>query len=323
MAVLDARFERCWLSAVGAITGLVKFLGSNVDDTWVAGLSGFAFRNCVEDEVLPGSLNSNFIWFDTFQSSFDRLGFVVEIIFSNNNQLLFDSYGDYFWEKIVSSIDNNLPVLVWESFEFGLVKGIDKQAQTWLCDGVSGIVTRQKIQLGKGDVPVMFGVFPIKQINVDKIEAVKMALRTIVGIGFLSKPPYPSERHPVLGVEAYKKWIDEFSKSFNVFGNAYLIQVLTEARREASLFLAKAAELFSGVPSNMLLRASERFAQVFTKLKMIRDDFPFPGSKNDLLDKTKIDMAIKTLNDCYIMETEGFKYILTAVESMDLKGIND
>lgn len=315
MNSLNVEYLNSWLSPVSAMTALVSFLGSLEKDFYVAGISGFAFRIAVQDQLLPGVMNTNFIWSDNFIPAFGRLGLVVEIVQCDSGNLLFDNYQDLLWGKIVQSIQNGFPVLVWENHEFGLATGIDLEKLTWECHGVSGKVTYSKSSLGKGDVPIIFGIIPQKKVNINRKEAIVMSLRVAVSVGFISRPPYPSGYNTVTGVEAYRKWADELDSNFNRFGNSYLAQVILESRRCAALFLANVAQEFDEVVQNLLLRASERFAQVHSKVKYLTSSFPFPGSLP--FTDTSLDNSIAALQDCYIMETEGLGLISTALERID------
>lgn len=318
MNSLDTKYKPSWLSSASALHGLMSVFEPEIEQSYVAGISGIAFRNVVEDLVIPGSFNTNFVWTDVFSYALDRLGVVSEVIQATSNQLLFTDLQDLLWEKIVAANERKMPVLIWERFEFGLVTGCDSQAKTYVCNGVSGKTEYRKTELGKGDVPILFGAVPVKKVDINKKDAVIMSLRVAIANGFISRPPYPTGYNPVLGVDAYSKWADELKKDFNAFGNSYLIQILLDARRSASLFLANISSVFEDeVVTNLLARASERFAQTHAKLLKMADIFPFPGEK--LFDDEGIKMAKELLSDCSIMETEGFKLISTALERLDKK----
>ncbi|MEZ4813137.1 MAG: hypothetical protein R2883_06625 [Caldisericia bacterium] len=145
-----------------------------------------------------------------------------------------------------------------------------------------------------------------------------LSLRAAVSIGLLDKPPSASNMHPEQGISAYKKWSEELDKDFNLFGNAQYIRILLQARRSAALYLADTAKTFKDVPQNLLLRASERFAQVHAKLVTLSNLFPFPN-KDEEYPYPDITEAQNLINDCYIMETEGLNLIATAIENIDLK----
>lgn len=208
--------------------------------------------------------------------------------------------------------------MVWESFEFGLLTGIDETRQVWECEGVSGVKEYPNSLFGFGEVPMMFAAIPVEAVEIDKMQQAMMSLRLAVSIGFSSKPPYPSDLHVVTGVEGYRKWADEIQKDFNTYGNSLLSQLALESRKYAALYLARVSKLFEGVPQNLLLRASERYAQVNSKLSKLAKNFPFPGKKEDVKPE-KIAESTEALNDCFVMETEGLQLIATAVEHLDAK----
>lgn len=316
MNSLDAKYKPSWLSSASALHGLMSVFDPEIEQSYVAGISGIAFRNVVEDLIIPGSFNTNFVWTDVFSYALDRLGVVSEVIQATSNQLLFADFQDLLWDKMTAAFERKMPSLIWERFEFGLVTGCDLNSKTFICSGVSGKTEYRKNELGRGDVPILFGAIPIKKVDINKKEAIKMSLRVAVANGFISRPPYPTGFNPVLGVDAYSKWADELRKDFNTFGNSYLIQILLDARRSASLFLANVSSVFEDdVATNLLARASERFAQVHAKLLKLADIFPFPGEKP--FDDDGIKIAIEFLSDCGVMETEGFKLISTALERLD------
>jgi hypothetical protein len=165
---------------------------------------------------------------------------------------------------------------------------------------------------------MMFAAIPHSRVEVDRMQQAMMSLRLAVSIGFSSRPPYPSDLHIVTGVEAYRKWADEIQKDFNTYGNSLLAQLALESRKFAALYLARISKMFEGVPQNLLLRASERFAQVNSKLAKVAKDFPFPGKKEDVR-PDKVKESLEAINDCFVMETEGLQLIATAVEHLDAK----
>lgn len=311
----DAKFKSSWITSVGAITGLAQALGIKIDETGVCGVSGFAFRLAVADQVLP-VYNSSYVWFDVFQSTFDRLGLVVSIWKSGQGQLCHNAYSKEAIMQASNVLSKGLPSVVWESFEFGLLTGLDIEKEVWICDGVSGLNSHQMKAFGNGEVPIMFTAVPHSSVEVDPKQQALMSLRLAVSVGFTSKPSYPSDLHVVTGVEAYKKWSEQLEKDFNTYGNSLLAQIALEARRHAALYLARVSKLFDGVPQNLLLRASERFAQVNSKLSKVAKCYPFPGKKEDLK-KENIIESQAALADCFIMENEGLQLIATAIENLD------
>jgi hypothetical protein len=311
----EARFKSSWITSVGAITGLAQSLGIKIDETGVCGVSGFAFRLAVADQVLP-VFNSSYVWFDVFQSTFDRLGIVASIWKSGQGQLSHEACTKEAIAQAAIALGKGLPSMVWESFEFGLLTGLDTENEIWVCDGVSGINSHQMKTFGKGEVPIMFAAIPYSSIDVDQKQQALMSLRLAVSVGFTSKPSYPSDLHVVTGVEAYKKWSEQLEKEFNLYGNSLLAQIALEARRHAALYLARVSKLFDGVPQNLLLRASERFAQVNSKLNRVAKCYPFPGKKEDERKENIIECQA-ALADCYIMENEGLQLIATAIENLD------
>lgn len=317
MTSTESKYCPCWMSSVGAMTGLAKSLNCDVDETQVAGVSGFAFRLAVSDQVLP-VFNSSYVWFDVFQSAFDRLGIVASIWKSSNGQLTHEQQCNLALSRIAQTLNCGKPSMVWESFEFGLLIGIDETRQVWKCEGVSGVKEYPNSLFGFGEVPMMFAAIPAEAVEVDKARQAMMSLRLAVSIGFSSKPPYPSDLHVVTGVEGYRKWADELSRDFNTYGNSLLAQLALESRKHAALYLARVSKMFEGVPQNLLLRASERYAQVNSKLSKVAKNFPFPGKKEDVKPE-KIAESIEALNDCFVMETEGLQLIATAVEHLDAK----
>ncbi len=280
-------------------------------------MSGFAFRNAVWDNVLPGAINSTIHWVDVFQSAFDKLGFSIEATIAHKGQLGYESYKQQSWDRIKESIDSGNPCIIWESYEFALVKGYDDNKL--LINGVVGDSSISREQFCEGDFPSLFVLIVDDRFDFSEIDAFKMSCRNAVTIGFVDNPPYISHLHPVLGVSAYKKWIDELGGDFNAFGNAYHTQYLLEARKYASLYLAKLAARFSGVPQNLLLRSSERFAQSHNKLMQFSEYFPYSPASGSRVsyNAESIEHGKKLLEDCHVMEIEGFSLIATAVEHFD------
>jgi len=320
MKCLDIAPKKRWLSAPGFIHSMASFMGTDHTEVQVDALSGFAFRNTISEGILPGTINSSVHWFDVFQPAFDKLGIITEIVISWKGQECYDSFRKHVWNRISEHISNNKPVLIWDSFEFALVVGIKDNQIT--INGIAGRKTLYKAELGSGDIPAIFAVFPIKKIEINKLSASLMALRSAVLIGLSETPTQSYKLGQSLGVETYKKWQEELGKDYNIFGNAQHIRLLLEARRSSALFLAELANQFKGIPRNLLLRASERFAQVHAKLSEMAKLFPFLHKDTDY-PKVDIRTASQLLEDCYIMETEGFNLMATSIENIDAQGYNE
>jgi hypothetical protein len=314
MTCLDIEPKQHWLSASAFIHSMITYLGAGFTDVQVDAISGFAFRNAIWDGLLPGAFNSSFHWYDAFQSAFDRLGFLVEIVLTWGGQKCYGEYKDYVWDKISKSIESKKPVLIWESFEFALVIDINNDKLT--INGISGRKTIDKTDFGMGDIPSIFAVFPIMNLEISVKSSALMTLRTAVTVGLMDKPPYASHLHPAQGTSSYKKWQEELEGEFNLFGNAQYIRILLQARRSSALYLAESAKAFKGLPQNLLLRASERFAQVHAKLVKMAKLFPFP-KKDMVYPDPDMEEAKKLLEDCYIMETEGLNLMATTIEHLD------
>lgn len=320
MKCLDIGAKKRWLSAPGFVHSITLHLGTDHTDIQVDALSGFAFRNVISDGILPGAMNSSIHWFDVFQSAFDKLGIITEIVLAWKGQECYNAFRQHVWNRISDHLNIDKPVLIWDSFEFALVIG--SQGNQITVNGIAGKKTISRAELGSGDIPAIFAVFPIKHIIVNMLSASLMALRSAVVIGLSETPIQSQKLGQSHGTQAYKKWQEELHKDYNFFGNAQHIRILLEARRSSALFLAELAHRFKGVPRNLLLRASERFAQVHAKLSEMAKLFPFPEKDTDY-PEIDIDSANQLLEDCYIMETEGFNLMATSIENIDAQGYDE
>jgi hypothetical protein len=315
----DVKFVPNWTSIIGAVAGAIRTRGDDRPTEYLMGMTGFAFRLHIRDTVCPSSATTGYRWTDDVLDGLGRLGYRGEAYFVTKENPAFDNVRSEVCRRIIRSIDDGEPVVVWETTvpEFGLVRGYDPSAEVFFVSSVRDAEREEQIRfgdLGSGDVGILYALFIMDRLNVDSTEKELEALRWAVD--YFANPPVnkADELHGVQGTAAYRKWAVELEENrAHALGNSYMAQVTASAREAIPPFLHKVAEGREDL-NEPLKRTAVVYETVAAELREVTKAFPFPGDETTLADAENRNKAAVHLRSAAQAEDEAVGIIAGAVK---------
>jgi hypothetical protein len=283
----DVKFVPNWTSIIGAVAGALRARGDDRPTDYLMGMTGFGFRLHIRDTVCPSSATTGYKWTDDVLDAVGRLGYRGEAYFVTKENPVFENVRSEVCRRIVHKIDDGEPVVIWETAipEFGLIRGYDPSAETFLVSGVRDQEREEQIRysnLGGGEVGILYALFIIDRLNVNAADEELGALRWAAD--YFAHPPVneADELHGVQGIAAYEKWAVELEENqAHALGNAYMAQVITSTREAVPPFLRTVAKAHKDV-AEPLEEAAGIYETVGKELHEVARAFPFPGDENTL-----------------------------------------
>lgn len=285
----EVRYQPCWISYLGAISGVLKSLGKDHDACNVGGYTGYSFAlpNVAKGTTCPSGPTALAVWEDIVNAT-NILGYKVQ---SYGDEKSFPSQnGDLtpedieraqnLFKQIKEAVDNDgRPVVLWGLHipEYGIVKGYTDD---------SYIVSTYRSTINQPDTPLRFDSLqapgclhaihfkeespPISEEDDQKAiqRAISFAQGTKVLDGY------------VAGAAAYEEWAKVLEKGRSqdhiYHGNAYVVACTLEAKELSAAFLKRLAEKYKEKQqADLLLRASQEYEKVAAVMKEIEELFPF------------------------------------------------
>jgi hypothetical protein len=312
------KFVPNWTSIIGAVAGVLRARGDNRPTEYLMGMTGFAFRLHIRDTVCASSATTGYRWTDDVLDGLKRLGYRGEAYFVTRENPAFDNVRSEVCRRVVRSIDDGEPVVVWETSipEFGLVYGHDSSTEVFYISGVRGAEREEQIrfgEVGNMDVGILYALFIMDRLKVDSTEKELEALRWAVD--YFANPPIneADELHGVQGFAAYEKWAAELEENrASARGNAYMAQVSASARETVPPFLRMVAEGRDNI-SGPLKKAAKVYENIAAELRGVAEIFPYPGDETTLADASRRNKAAARLRSAAQAENEAVGIIAKAV----------
>jgi len=272
-----------WTSIVGALEGVMRYLGQDYPTAYLMGLSGHAFRLDIsaDDGAAIGPKGPTCIDYNHALRLYSGLGREFAAISASQSDRDYEGARKRALEQIKKSIDRGVPAIAFDLHlpEFGIVVGFDDQQRVLLVD------TALRPQVGAvlpydrwptTDTGWLLALIPNpKAIAFDGARAEREALRFAVahaeeGEGGLAAT---GSYH---GLAAWEFWAStlEGEAPASAFGNAYTAQVVQAARRYAGQFLRGMASKYPQAQElSAAAAAYQRAGLVLTRFATL---FPFP-----------------------------------------------
>lgn len=300
-----------WTTISNCIYLLTRYSSKNYSFVEVFGLTSHAFRlNLVGNDINIGGPTS-YDWNTTFYEGSSALGLRCKTLFTpavpnqDVNYQLADSFSksleameerpiqDGLWEAldlIRDSIRRGIPVVTWDVFipEFGIIYGYDDHTRNlYVIDHAQseGAVLPYE-NLGRGLLKDLFVMTIDETFSIDRLSSLKTALNMI--LRHVRGDDYNHDPKVVSGIPAYSHWISAFEKrEIEPTGNSYNINLISDARKNAHLFLEEVAnwtdEIIEPEAKKVAKDASKKYQAVAGYLEVLRNKFPFPqgGTPND------------------------------------------
>lgn len=333
----SAEWKRCKSSFAGAVYALLPYTGrTGIPLSDVMGLTAQAFRLTVEEETIDASGPHMYFWESKFYDGLCNLGFV-----SSHSGDGGAPPTPYMLNKgighIRSSIMREMPVIGWDlsAPEFGLIYGYDDEQQLLHADDIRGKKQIPYDRLGRGLSGGMFVLSIDEEHPVNVWQSVCSSLDMAVrhAYGELTFVGY------VCGLTAYECWIEAFQqRRIDVIGNAYTLDIVTDAREHAVRYLTGITDKLNGSGYKEAARIAEQAAMQYSNtasvLKRLALLFPFPsgGSPNDpviaeqavaLLERAKVfeETGVRQLEELSrTIRTSAWKFMMGGNNGGDRKG---
>jgi hypothetical protein len=233
----SGQWKRCKTSFAGAVYAVLPYAGRerqyNLSD--VIGLTAQAFRLTIEEESIDATGPTMYFWESKLYDGLRNLGLESEhsgdggappTPFMLNKGIA----------HIRRSIARGMPAIAWDlaAPEFGVIYGYDDEKQLLHAEDARGKKQIPYDRFGRGISGGLFVLSIMEQKPIDEWEAVRNALDMAIrhAYGELTFVGY------VCGLAAYDCWREAFRKRrVDPIGNAYTLEIVTEARAYAADFL--------------------------------------------------------------------------------------
>ena len=285
-------YQKCTLSIVGAVSGVLKSLGRDYDVVDVSGYSGWSFIiNITKGKTCPSSVFCIEDWDDTTKGM-ETLGCKICMYRDPESYEYYSGEpsdeererAKKFFEQVKKELETkDKPVIIWgiPHPEYAIVYGY--KDDTYLASS-------SNIVYGNPDVPFKYDELKApgglqyftfsKELEVDSDqrdkEAITRAIRRTEG----GQHTDESGAEFISGPEALIEWAAILKKgeveALDYLGNGYIATVAFEGRSNAVEFLKRLAERYKDRPqSEQLTRAADAFAKTQAFLRDYLKVFPY------------------------------------------------
>ena len=325
----EAKFQKHFLTFVGAMAGALNCLGRKVSTDEIAGFTGYGFLLNVPKQGLWSSSPTSHNGFDIFIKALSKFGWKIKKYhepeslpsdFSHSKPLSMrdDVRASNLFEMIKKEINKNKPVVLWGVHvpEYGIVNGYNKD--NYIVSSIHTLDERFKNQIpynkldAEGSVIVyMFDrKIDVKIESEDHRESIRRAIR-------FAESKKIAHKIFVSGVEAYDTWIEHIEvglvEDTKYFGNQYMINSYLDARKSVVEYLGKLIKIYRGTPQiNELYQTFYEYQKVVKIYKELSK--LFPRKRFDSVTKDKCKRAIKLLGLLKKHELEAIAFMKKAVE---------
>jgi DNA-binding transcriptional ArsR family regulator len=280
-------YQGCWISYLGAVSGVLKSLGKDRDLVDVGGYTGYAFvSNVAKGKTCPSGPTALQCWPAILRAT-GVLGYKVRSFEDNRSFPQGRPLGAEDVERarrtfavVKREVDRDRPVVLWglDIPEYGIVKGYRGDAY---------LVSTYRRLLGKPDDPIRYDALeapgclhvvsfweeaPAITARDDR-EALRRAIKMAEGDSV-------APRGYVAGPAAFDEWAGVLEagapETLLYQGNAYVAQCLHEAKGLAAAFLRRLAKRYAGrLHADPLMEAAREYAASEGLLKQFAGIFPF------------------------------------------------
>jgi hypothetical protein len=300
-----------WTSIAGALHGIVRFLGSSVDQAHVMGTSGHAFRLAIaaSDEGIPSALSPLSFDVERAVALYSGLGFSWESIGVHSESKDYARQRQHAIERIRRTIDRGRPAAVYGLHlrEFGIVNGYDDRAGVLLVSTSLSTQFGTTLPLSRWPAPDQTGwiqaFLPGGRISTGTAASLRAAIEFAVAYARSGDPNGPSGT--AHGFEAYERWLAAYEEiRLDAAGNARCIQTLQAARQDAARYLRTAAAAQSDSVRELLREAADSYQAEALALSRLSTLFPYP-SGGDTTNRAATAAACGALREALGCEREA------------------
>ncbi len=319
-------FESCWISYLGAVSGVLKSMGKDYSIVDVGGYTGYAFWTNTNREYTCPSAPTAYgkdIGKEIHQNGmksfgvrshwvvYEEGGLPIGDMLPIYDQLALDLFG-----KIKEEIIRDNPVILWgiPVPEWGIVKGYRDQSYQVSTFRHLNNIPDDPIKYNELQARGMIAAQTLIAIEeeVAEHEIDKKAIERAIFIAEGPLPKWMAETY-VAGPRAFGVWAEVLEKgSENPYmGNSYVGGCTHEAKLIAAQFLENLAEKYENKPqAKFLSLASQAYRKVESLLKEFTELFPF--ALEGEMSKDSCLKGAQILRSAEKPELEGIKHLKAA-----------
>lgn len=311
-----------WTTLIGALHGVLRFLGHQTEPHELMGVTGFAFRLALTERegVLAAIPAAASLDLPRALPLLENGGRALTLIQASPDAGEFGARRDEALRAIHRSVDRDRPAIAFDLHlpEFGIVHGYDDRARTLL---VSSLLSGQfgaalpesrwpVPERGAGLIVLIPGARRVPPANRVHADALRFALDYAAG----GDPGDPTGA--AHGFAAYARWrrVFEAGEPIDAPGNARTIQAVQAARRDAARFLRGIVALYPEAASALAAAGSayDGVALAFSRMATL---FPYPAG-GDVTGAAGRHVALTALRDAERQERVALDHIREAVGQM-------
>jgi hypothetical protein len=274
-----------WTGIAGALHGTLRYLGRDVDQPYVMGVSGHAFRLAIAHSPsgIPSPISHLCFDYQRATALYAGLGFTWDWIGARPEDPDYPRIRERALQQIRRSIDKGRPAAVYglHLAEFGIVNGYDDRANILFVSSSLSPQYGGTLPLAQWPAPGqpawIAAILPVKPRTVLDADAGRAAVSFAVAYARAGDPGGPPEA--AHGLAAYDRWIECYGgpERLDPFGNARCIQVLQAARRDAASYLRAIAPRYSNAARPLLEQAAGEYDAEALALSRLSTLFPYPS----------------------------------------------
>lgn len=291
-------------SFIASVRRVLQYGGTDVDYTWLCGISSAAFRFQFHRDWCPSSSDPA-VGYSLVDLLFDAVGCNFSLLFDTNEQNNYDTMVS----AIIESIENDKPAVAIElsdTSEWGVITGIQRNGKEILCRTSSGKRSGYSIA-EKFPWQILF----LENCNEkpEKLESVWISLDSARRMAEMTMSGYY-----YLGSAGLRYWIERLeSDDFDLMSdealtsiimtNAWLYNRLCDDRMHAWRYLRRIAPIMPW-QTDKIEELSMLYKEEVTVLNQSLDHVPFPWMLQDLSLWTSRDREsqIASLEKAYRLE---------------------
>lgn len=316
---------------IGAIKSVADYYQIPLSVSWIYGMTGMAFLHVLDEDLVK--FNSGPADTDIYRIA-RNIGIEVEGIHEAAEGDAFQDLQRKAWEKAGNAFKAGEPVFVKNldiENQVSVVPAIDDQGyyiQSWHVGPDSGNNRIGWQELGLSQCPCVdcvnerngmvegraaSGLISIHSARptpaIDSREALVQALEYAIRIN--NKTVY--EQDGIMyysGAGAYRHWITQLKdEKINRYFFSLFLEIVSEARVNASKFLEEIKLIANDIPVQLLDRGIDIYDEIASRYKVLKDKFPYSQPKEPLRDPDQLRTTLAIMTEIANLENDAEKFL--------------
>jgi hypothetical protein len=304
----NLKWQGRWVSDLACLKSCLDYLGINVSDGWLYGVSGNAFALNIHQELCPSGPTA---WKkERVYELAENLGCKIRTLRAFKGQKDFPERQKAAWEEVKKAIDEGLPCYGWELDipEYYVINGYDGEDYLYSgCTQEQG--SKPWKELGDSGIGMLEIHIVSPAESADDEQAVRQGLE--FAIEHTKEPgKYTINNLYKCGLDGYNQWIKALDNGrINAGGMEYNVQVWAECKQNASAFLKEAKERINSNGQTLFDEAIQCFEVVAQEFGRLQGLFVFNPNDYDkqITDKERLGQASQSLQKAREAEARALK----------------